>query len=538
MGKQVRVDVFSRAEAVRLLAERTGMAEDSMANDLAAELGDLALALAHASACIADQHLGFADYLQRLRSFPVEEHLPRDVGDSYPTSIAQAILLSAASVEQREATAQNILELLGILSPLGVPRQLLYGRPHESDRRAQIDRILGALASTSLISFEEDGKTVLMHRLTQRILRDRSRRSGRLEGAISAAAALLKAATAAIPERDWSPNARGVIESLINQIDALWAINDWRSQSRDEVLELRAWGGTRLVEIAKPSRAIPRLEALIADRDAVLGRYHHDTLPLYDNLAAAYGAVGDYEAASAAWYNAAMVCRRTFGINGAETLRRRHNHAYNLHPAGHSDRSIELMKEILAFREKILGPYHPDTLTSRAGLGSVYRSEGDLAGAIPLLSETLDVRERVLGPDHRDTLTSRHELAHAYHDFARARPNAGNPGLAVELFENVVAGRVIVLGDDHPDTLLSRARLGAAYVSSGDLGHAVVLFKRLLPECEQVLGPDHPTTKIVRENLAAVPAPEVAVSLKGKLSVRGLLKRWTRLAARRDGRAE
>ncbi len=67
----------------------------------------------------------------------------------------------------------------------------------------------------------------------------------------------------------------------------------------------------------------------------------------------------------------------------------------------------------LADRERVLGPDHPDTLTSRNNLANAYLSAGDLGRAIPMCEAALSDRERVLGPDHPDTLTSRDNLARA-----------------------------------------------------------------------------------------------------------------------------
>ena len=61
----------------------------------------------------------------------------------------------------------------------------------------------------------------------------------------------------------------------------------------------------------------------------------------------------------------------------------------------------------------MLGPDHPDTLTSRNNLAAAYQAAGRAAEAIPLYEQTLADRERVLGPDHPDTLTSRNNLAAA-----------------------------------------------------------------------------------------------------------------------------
>jgi hypothetical protein len=76
----------------------------------------------------------------------------------------------------------------------------------------------------------------------------------------------------------------------------------------------------------------------------------------------------------------------------------------------------------------MLGPDHPDTLTSRSNLAIGYRAAGRLDEAISLHKQTLAARERTLGPDHPDTLQSRHNLAVAY----RA---AGHTGEAISLDE-------------------------------------------------------------------------------------------------------
>lgn len=67
---------------------------------------------------------------------------------------------------------------------------------------------------------------------------------------------------------------------------------------------------------------------------------------------------------------------------------------------GDLGRAIPLLEQTLADRERVLGPDHPDTLTSRNNLAGAYESAGDLGRAIPLLEQTLADSERVLGPDH------------------------------------------------------------------------------------------------------------------------------------------
>src|ERR1019366_15570 len=63
-------------------------------------------------------------------------------------------------------------------------------------------------------------------------------------------------------------------------------------------------------------------------------------------------------------------------------------------------RAISLGVTVLADCERLLGPDHPDTLTSRNNLAGAYGSAGRLREAIALYERNLADCERLLGPDH------------------------------------------------------------------------------------------------------------------------------------------
>jgi tetratricopeptide (TPR) repeat protein len=94
--------------------------------------------------------------------------------------------------------------------------------------------------------------------------------------------------------------------------------------------------------------------------------------------------------------------------------------------------AILMGEQLVADHVRLLGPDHPDTLTSRNNLANAYQEAGRTAEAITLHEQTLADRERLLGPDHPDTLTSRNNLANAY----RA---AGRTAEAITLHERVPA---------------------------------------------------------------------------------------------------
>jgi hypothetical protein len=80
---------------------------------------------------------------------------------------------------------------------------------------------------------------------------------------------------------------------------------------------------------------------------------------------------------------------------------------------GRLDEAIDLRTGCLADRERVFGPDHPDTMTSRDNLAVAYCTVGRLDEAINLHTRCLADRERVLGPHHLDTTTSRDNLATA-----------------------------------------------------------------------------------------------------------------------------
>jgi hypothetical protein len=78
--------------------------------------------------------------------------------------------------------------------------------------------------------------------------------------------------------------------------------------------------------------------------------------------------------------------------------------------------------------------------------------EGKPSDAEAEFRQVLDARQRVLGPDHPDTLTTRHEIA-------RMLADEGKPAEAEAEFRQVFDVRLRVLGPDHPATLATRSSL-------------------------------------------------------------------------------
>ena len=120
---------------------------------------------------------------------------------------------------------------------------------------------------------------------------------------------------------------------------------------------------------------------------------------------------------------------------------------------------------------------------------------GDAAAARDQYAALLPVRERVLGPEHPDTLSTRANLAYWTGE-------AGDAAAARDQYAALLAVRERVLGPEHPDTLSIRANLAYWTGEAGDAAAARDQYAALLPVREQVLGPEHPKTLSIRANLA------------------------------------
>lgn len=155
LGVPVEVSVFNRAQSLAYLHARTRREDQSGADQVAEELGDLPLALAQAASVIVLQQLSYIDYLTRLRTLPVTRMLPRGTGDPYPKGTAEAILLSIQAATDIDETGlvDRVLCAMAVLSLRGVQRTLLHqmitttadNQGNVTSDAAKVDNVLAQL---------------------------------------------------------------------------------------------------------------------------------------------------------------------------------------------------------------------------------------------------------------------------------------------------------------------------------------------------------------------------------------------------------
>ncbi len=301
LGVSVPLEVFTEAEALAFLAERTGSADKQGAAELAAELGYLPLALGQAAAVIAGQRLDYGPYLRRLRGLPVERLLRPEAAGLYPRGVAAAVLLSldAARAADDTGAAGAVMELLAVLSAAGVRLPVMYdagragalGGGIEADA---VDRALARLADSSLLAFSVDGTSVVAHRLVMRVIREQAAERGTLAAACTTAGRVLDEMAGSL-SRSWYED-RAAVRDLVEQVNALHTAS---AACRDDpavaslLIRLRSRAVAFLRRLGDSAvQMTETAESLLADQERLLGTNHPDTLSTRNNLAIAYRQAG------------------------------------------------------------------------------------------------------------------------------------------------------------------------------------------------------------------------------------------------------
>ena len=493
-GAELAVDVFDADTARRYLLARSGRGgeETGDADAVAAALGYLPLALAHAGAyCASGTGVPFGDYLELLEDLPSQELFDTSPEVFYQHTVAATWNTSITAAGQQAPLARPALEMTAYLAPEAIPRSFFAVLEENSAAgRKRVADALTALHRYSLATV--DGNRITVHRLLQKVIRDRL-------GGPDQASAITHALTAiqrAMPEDPQLPATWPQWQELAPHVAALASIEAVANLSAAQLVKILNPTCQFLLAAGSNLPALDLATQAVSVSTARLGPEHPDTLAARGNLAASYRSAGRTGEAIVILERVAADMERLLGPDHPDTLAARANLAASYRSAGRTGEAIAIDEQVAADTERLLGPEHPDTLAARDNLAASYRSAGRTGEAIAIEEQVAADTERLLGPDHPDTLTARGNLAASYR-------SAGRTGEAIAIEEQVAADRERLLGPDHPDTLIARGNLAASYRSAGRTGEAIAIEERVAADRERLLGPEHPDTLIARGNLAA-----------------------------------
>jgi hypothetical protein len=494
IATRVDVDVLDRAESVDLLTRRLPGLDPHTAGRVAAELGDLPLALEQSAAYLETTGLPPQRWLERFQARR-GELLAKGSDLTYRGTVDTAWTLAFDRLQERAPAAVQLLELCAQLGPVSIPLALVGDHPGllpgplraavaGADPDLDLDDLVGAVLRYSLA--RRSGDTLQLHRLVAAVLRAHQSPGAR-EATADTARRLLAAHQPAAEPQDpagwpaWAELAPHLLTApalhphdgdadigedsrrlLLRTARYLHARGDFRAAGELGLSLCARWGDTFGTDhpdslaaahaVAESHRArgdyhTARVmdDDILTRRRRVLGPEHPDTLQSANNLAVDLRAQGDYEAARILDEDAFTRRRRFYGDDDPHTLRSASHLAVDLFALGEHEEARELAEDTLARRRRVFGPDYPDTLYSAHNLAVELAALGDRAAARELAEDTLARRRRVLGPDHPQTL-------HSAHNLAVQLAALGDRAAARELAEDTLTRRSRVLGPDHPDT--------------------------------------------------------------------------------------
>ncbi len=285
-------------------------------------------------------------------------------------------------------------------------------------------------------------------------------------------------------------------------------------------------------------------------------------------------AAGNFDDALAPAKEVVELCRRQHGDDGLDTadaLRRLETVAaivalplgrqselaetyaadeqrQELHRQGKYDLALQLAREQLKTRERLLGQEHQDTLVAVSETGELLRVLGREEEAEPLVRRAFKGTRRVLGEEHLGTLVCLNNMAtflgsrgkHAeaeplfrqgldtlrrvhgdehpttlmvMNNFAMLLLNSqGRAAEAEALLRETLDLQRRILGGEHVHTLMSITNVGWALFHQGKFGEAEALFRQAWEGRGRTLGEEHPETTAAMSNVAE------ALVIQGRLS--------------------
>ncbi|WP_433046399.1 tetratricopeptide repeat protein [Dactylosporangium sp. CS-033363] len=492
----VEVGGLSPAVAAQFLLNQAREYDVTSARAIAAQLGELPLALAQAGAFVVSTGRTLAEYLALLEQDRAGL-LTRGAPTAHRLPVVATWRLAFDDLAKTSPGSIALLRLLSCLAPEDIPFRLLLAGPLPAavpgavraelewlQGRFGLDDAVAGLRRNSLIG--PPSGVVSVHRLVQAVTLDELHEPRRAAWRAAAAALVQAAVPADVIVRDTWPACLALLPHALLVADLLG------DPMRRLALSL---------EHAGDYSTACRVGQIISDaHHATLGPEHPDTLNARATLANSTGDAGDAAAARDQFAALLPVRERVSGREHSDTLTARANLAFWTGFAGDATAARDRYLALLPVLERVFGTEHADTLTVRGNLAYWTGATGDAVAARDQYAALLPARERVSGPEHPDTLNHRGNLANWTGD-------AGDAAAARDQFAALLVVRERVSGPEHPDTLAVRANVAHWTGVAGDAAAARDQFAALLPVLERACGPEHPTTRTVRAHLTG-PGPD------------------------------
>jgi tetratricopeptide (TPR) repeat protein len=536
----VDVNVFSRLESVEHLQRMVEGLSSAEAGQVAAELGDLPLAIEHAGAWLQATGMPVAEYVALLEDELAATINLSETHDSLGP-VSATWRLSFERLRRQSPAAARLLELCSFFAPDPISMRLLNSDEMlESLRlvdgkvrdRGVLARLIRETSRYSLAKVDRGSNAINMHRLVQKAIRGQML-GPRGEDMMHAAHKVLVGARPRQgdtddpenwprydliwphlePSRAWDCDEVDTRQLLIDRIRYLWKRGDfhealrtgreleekWREKLQPDeywqLLYLRSHIANVLRSQGKFQEAYDLDSAVYTEQREILGDTDPQTLQTARSLGGDLRGLGDFRRARELDELTYEQLKDAFGIDDPATLNGANNLAEDLRLMGDCFRARDLDTETLHHRERVLSnPDHPYTLHSAANLARDLRDVGDYDGSVELLRD-IYARYRAVGEDLVDTLRTAKSLAVSLRKM-------GSIDEAYELTMETHDRYARKYDPNHPEALACLLNLACDLSARDDKTGALEQASAVLRVYQDELGPLHPCTLVALNNIS------------------------------------
>ncbi|HTS97656.1 MAG TPA: FxSxx-COOH system tetratricopeptide repeat protein [Streptosporangiaceae bacterium] len=508
LAAQLDLYVFDRDESVALLRERTRRDEPEAAGDLAAELGDLPLALAQAAAYIDTNAITIAGYLDLYRDPDIARRLRAHGLESaeYPASVARTWLLHFDQLSRERPAAVELLRLCAFLDPdeidLGViiPAAHFAGEVLAAAIRDPLERAetVGALARASLVNIPAEGQ-LRVHRLVQAVTRDQLDDQQGAEWARRA----LKLLGAEFPAEPWDSGSWPDCAGLAAHLQAAVAIAESYPELSEACRRLLGDVGMYLAASAQHLAWRSALEHSLDIQKSARGPSRTTLVNNVPNLGLVEQELGDTNIARATKQRAAEV-QRTLEVRRGHFRHYDPDFIRTLVNLGMVQRLLGDLKTARNTIEEAWfigrsfgsGYRHPEYVRTLVNLAIVEEESGDLESARTTLKRTLVLQQSAYGRDHP-------QFAKTLAELGNVQRLLGDLRTARETLQRALAITEESYGPRHAELAKTLGYLGVVQRLLGDREAARASAERAQSILEAAYGLDHPTSRRARQLLQA-----------------------------------
>lgn len=487
LAEEFPVGVFSRDVAREFLLARARQPDAEAASRLAADLGHLPLALAHARSYCWGMHWSFDQYRAKLpeliKKAPREAHYPVAVFATFDLALEKAIA--------QQPEAEMLLGLLAFYAPERVPLSIVENELSDIERGEAV----AALGEVSLIELgaDEDGQPIVsLHRLVQEVMRARLAAADLMEIRAERAAQLVDQAISDTDDiKGWSR----INRAMPHAIAALQYAPQTEARVETKLHLLNQIGHFLLIR-GHYRDALPYFEQAVALGDEVHGPDYHGSSRRLDNLGKVLAEIGEFDKAEVSLWRAYENAKAYHGPHHSETRL----HASNLATVlGMSEKYAEaetLHRQCLAIAEQY-GEWTLDVSTDCNQLAIPLFRQQRYEEAEALVRRALEINVHVLGPGHP-------RVGISYMNHGTVLLKLGRPEEGEQLIRKSVDVLESAYDDAHPDTAGAYDSLADFLEETGRPAEACDYLRKALAIYERIYDPAHSKMTRIRSKIEAL----------------------------------